>query len=87
MVPDLEDWQLAHARLAEKWEGRMPFVGWAPGTWRERALRAEAEADAAQVVAYWRALELEVEVARLEDAIAQATGSIGWKLTAPLRRG
>ncbi len=86
MVPDLDEWELAHARVAEKWEGRMPHVGWAPGSWRERALRAEAEAEAAKVVAHWRALELEVKVAQLRAAIDEATNSVGWKLTAPLRR-
>lgn len=86
MVPDLEEWEAAHARVAEKWEGRMGRVGWAPGGYRERALRAEAEAEAAEVVAQWQTLVLDTEATRLQAAIAEATGSLGWKLTAPLRR-
>ena len=35
-------------RVAEKWDGRMPNVGVVPGTWKERARRAEAEAAAAR---------------------------------------
>lgn len=86
MIPDLDDWKLAHARIAEKWDGRIAHMGWSPGGWRERALRAEAEAEAARVVAYWKALELEVHARQLQSALAAATGSLGWKLTAPLRR-
>jgi hypothetical protein len=66
-------------RVAEKWDGRMPNVGAAPGTWKERARRAEAEAAAArsQVVAS----ELQ-SAARLKEM----TESASWRLTEPLRR-
>ena len=47
MLPDPEEWIEAHISVAEKWDGRMPRIGTAPGSWRERALRAEAERDAA----------------------------------------
>ena len=47
MLPDPEEWIEAHINVAEKWDGRMPPVGTAPGSWRERALRAEAERDVA----------------------------------------
>ena len=47
MLPDPEEWIEAHINVAEKWDGRMPGIGTAPGSWRERALRAEAERDAA----------------------------------------
>ena len=86
MIPDLDEWATAHARVAEKWDGRMGQVGWAPGGWRERALRAEAEAESARVFASWKALELEVRARQLETALDAATSSLGWKLTAPLRR-
>lgn len=86
MIGDLDEWQRAHARIAEKWDGRMPHVGQAAGSWRERALRAEAEAEAAHLLARSKALELEARVRQLQGALAEATGSIGWRLTAPLRR-
>ena len=73
-------------RVAEKWDGRMPGVGDGPGTWRERALRAEAERDAARATAHSTVLELEARVHELERALAETTGSISWRITAPLRR-
>lgn len=86
MVPDLDEWAAAHARVAEKWDGRMPHIGEAPGSWRDRALRAEAETESARVVAHWRALEAQARVRELQSALAAATSSVGWKLTAALRR-
>jgi glycosyl transferase family 2 len=85
MVPDPEEWIEAHVRVAEKWDGRMPPIGWAPGTWRDRALRAEAERDAARAIARSRALELQARTAQLERALAETRESISWRITAPLR--
>jgi len=86
MVPDLEEWVEAHARVAEKWDGRMPGIGTGTGTWKQRARRAEAEADAARTMAYSRQLELVARTRYVERVAAEATGSISWRLTAPLRR-
>jgi hypothetical protein len=85
LIPDPENWIKAHIKVAEKWDGRMPGVGWAPGTWEERALRAEAERDAAFAQAYSNALVGEARVRELEGALAETTDSISWKITAPLR--
>ena len=52
MLPDPEEWIEAHIAVAEKWDGRMPRIGTAPGSWRDRALRAEAERDAASAMAH-----------------------------------
>ncbi len=49
LLKDPESWKLAHARVAEKWEGRIPGVGDEPGDWKERARRAEADAAAARL--------------------------------------
>ena len=85
MVPDPEEWIAAHVAVAEKWDGRMPGIGAAPGDWRERALRAEAERDAALAVAHTKALEREARAAHLLHAIAETRGSLSWRIAAPLR--
>lgn len=86
MVPDRDEWVEAHVNVAEKWHGRMPGIGTAAGTWRERALRAEAERDAARAVARTNELQLAARRAQLERALAEARESLSWRLTAPLRR-
>jgi hypothetical protein len=83
---DPEEWMAAHERVAEKWDGRIAGFGTAPGSWKERALRAEAERDAARVIGYSNALDSEAQVRELERALAETTGSISWRVTAPLRR-
>jgi len=85
MLPDPAEWIDAHIRVAEKWDGRMPGIGEAPGTWRERALRAEAERDAARALARNTARETEAREAMLRDVLAETRTSISWRLTAPLR--
>ena len=84
MVPDPEDWIDAHVRLADKWDGRMG-IGTAAGSWRERALRAEADADAALMLAHMNALESDARVLELQRAIAETTESVSWRITTPLR--
>jgi hypothetical protein len=85
MVPDPEEWVSAHIAVAEKWDGRMPGIGTGPGDWRERALRAEAERDAALAVAHTKDMEREARAAHLERSIAETRGSLSWRITAPLR--
>jgi hypothetical protein len=82
---DPEPWIHAHMRVAEKWDGRMPGVGRAPGSWEERTRRAEAMRDAARVTAYSEQLKFEAQERELERAIAELTDSVSWRLTAPLR--
>jgi hypothetical protein len=82
---DPETWIQAHMTIAEKWHGRMPGVGEAAGSWRERALRAEAERDAAKALGHSKALEAEGRLCEVEGAIASAETSISWRVTAPLR--
>src|SRR4051794_20568863 len=86
MIPDPEEWIEAHVRVAEKWDGRMPPGGATGGSWRERALRAEAERDAATLLAYWRAMELEAQVHEIGRLLETARRSFSWRVTAPLRR-
>jgi glycosyl transferase family 2 len=86
MVPDPERWVAAHVAVAEKWDGRMPGIGTAPGTWQERALRAEAERDLALAIGHTKALELDARTAEAERALAETRASISWRITAPFRR-
>jgi hypothetical protein len=85
MVPDQREWIDAHIRVAEKWHGRIPGIGDAPGSWRERALRAEAERDAALTAARSTALEIDALEAMLRRTLVETRTSISWRLTAPLR--
>jgi hypothetical protein len=84
MVPDPEEWIQAHISVAEKWDGRMG-IGDGAGTWRQRALRAEADIAAARLLAAGRALELAARVLELQRALDETTDSISWRITAPLR--
>ena len=85
MLPDPEEWIEAHVNVAEKWDGRMPGIGTAPGSWRERALRAEAERDAAAAEAHTQVLQLEARARELERGLAETRESLSWRLSAPLR--
>jgi hypothetical protein len=85
MVPDPEEWIEAHVKVAEKWAGRFG-IGSGAGSWEERARRAEADADAAMLLAHMNSLETLARVSELERALAETTTSLSWRLTAPLRR-
>jgi hypothetical protein len=84
MVPDPDEWIEAHIAVAEKWDGKMG-IGSGSGSWRARALRAEADTDAAWLQAYMNQLELDARVNKLERDLAETTESISWRITKPLR--
>jgi hypothetical protein len=86
LVSDPQTWVAAHIRLSEKWDGRMPSVGVAGGDWRERARRAEAEASLARTQAVAAMHQADARKAHLERQVEEMTGSIGWRITEPLRR-
>jgi hypothetical protein len=81
LISDVDTWVEAHMRLAEKWDGSLSSVGPKGGDWRQRALRAEAEAAAAKGQAVSAQLQYEArgrEIERLKK-------SRSWRLTSPLR--
>jgi hypothetical protein len=85
LVSDPHTWVEAHMRIAEKWDGRMPFVGVAGGDWRERARRGEAEASLARTQAVAAMHQADARKAHLERQVEEMTGSISWRITEPLR--
>jgi hypothetical protein len=85
MVPDPEEWVAAHVAVAEKWDGRFG-IGAGAGSWKERARRAAADTDAALLLAHMNTIEQVARVRELERGLAETTGSISWRLTAPFRR-
>jgi hypothetical protein len=86
LASDPEGWVQAHITVAEKWDGRMPHVGAEGGDWKQRARRAEAERAAARAQAIATQLQTEARTREHERALREATESVGWRLTAPLRR-
>jgi GT2 family glycosyltransferase len=80
LVSNPETWLSAHMRLAEKWESDNG------DDWRQRARRAEAEASLARTEAFAGMQHADIEKRALQAEIGEMTGSISWKLTAPLRR-
>ncbi len=85
LASDPGGWIQAHVKVAEKWDGKMPGVGVMGGDWKQRARRAEAERGAARAQAVATQLQTQARRREHEHALAEATGSIGWRLTAPLR--
>jgi hypothetical protein len=81
-----ELWVEAHIQLARKWEGRWPGLEPDAREWKERARRAEAEREAARAVAFSSELLVDARVQRLEQEMEEATSSLPWRLTEPLRR-
>ena len=85
LVSHHASWIDAHVRIAEKWDGRMPGVGFSPGSWKERARRAEAGRDAALAEAHANGLLSDARARELERTLELARTSISWRVTAPLR--
>lgn len=82
---DPEPWIQAHMRVAEKWDGRLPGVGQGAGSWEERLWRAEAARDAALTTEHANAMIFQAQLHEHQQAMAELTGSISWRITKPLR--
>jgi len=78
LISDPDGWIEAHVAIAEKWDGRLARVGQAGGDWRQRARRAEAEAELARASARSQQLHHEAREREVNE-------SISWRLTRPLR--
>ena len=85
LISDVEAWIDAHMRVAEKWHDRMPDVGYAGGSWRQRARRAEAEASAARMTAAASDILYHARLNVLAEELRRTKESKSWKLTKPLR--
>jgi len=85
LMRDIEGWKEAHVRLAEKWEGRLPRVGYAGGDWKHRARRAEADASAARAQATAAGLVRDARVQAVRRQLDDVANSSSWRLTRPLR--
>ena len=86
IVEQLDAWMEGHIDLAEKWDGRLPCAPARPADWKERARLAEAERDAARARSYSNYSLLEARLLPLERELEAMTDTLGWRLTAPLRR-
>lgn len=85
LLKEPETWMQAHARVAEKWDGRIPGVAEAPGDWKQRARRAEAEAAAARLRTRAAGLQRDARLASMERELAEMRQSTSWALTSPVR--
>jgi Glycosyltransferase like family len=81
LINNRDAWVEAHIRLMEKWDGNLPNAQAASDDWRQRALRAEAEAAAAKGDAKSSRLKYEAQGRELDRLVR----SKSWRLTAPLR--
>jgi hypothetical protein len=81
LINNRDAWVEAHIRLMEKWDGHLPNARAASDDWRQRALRAEAEAAAAKGDAKSSRLKYEAQGRELDRLVR----SKSWRLTAPLR--
>jgi Glycosyltransferase like family len=85
LVSEPETWIEAHMRVAEKWDGKMSNVGAAPGDWKQRARRAEAEAAAARLQVWTMELQHAARLRQIDREVAEMTESLSWRMTKPLR--
>jgi hypothetical protein len=80
LIKDVDTWVEAYIRVAEKWDGELSNTR-SDADWRQRAMRAEAEAAAAK----GEAVSAQLKCEATERVLRDAHRSISWRLTAPLR--
>jgi hypothetical protein len=84
LADDPEPYADAHAKIAEKWDGRMGQVGHAPGDWRTRALRAEAEASVTRAQSRAWQIVIDARLRRHARVMDEMRTSTSLRVTAPL---
>jgi hypothetical protein len=85
LVNDLDVWIAAHIQVAEKWDSTLHGSVDGEAGWKRRARRAEADREAQRAIAFSTSLKLDARVLELERELEEKTGSLSWRLTAPLR--
>jgi Glycosyltransferase like family len=85
LVGDLDVWIAAHIQVAEKWGDTLHGRVEDETAWKRRARRAEADREAQRAIAFSTSLKLDARVLELERELEEKTGSLSWRLTAPLR--
>jgi hypothetical protein len=85
LVSNPDTWIEAHMKVADKWDGRMPGVGFNAGSWQERARRAEAEAAVTRARAVSIQMQGDARLAQLRKEFEEISTSTSWRLTRPLR--
>lgn len=86
IVSDVDLWTEAHAAAARKWARELSAAGADEAAmWKLRARRAEAEREAARAIAYFHRLGYDARIEALEQSLEQATSTVSWRVTAPLR--
>jgi GT2 family glycosyltransferase len=85
LVQNTDRWIEAHIRVAEKWEDALSQNGRPGPDWRQRALRAEAEASVRLMRIYSLKHQREAEVQGLRAELEGVNRSASWRMTAPLR--
>lgn len=85
LVRDLDVWIAAHVAVAEKWDGTLHGPVDGEAAWKRRARRAEADREAQRAIAFSTSLKLDARVLELERELEEKTGSLSWRVTAPLR--
>jgi hypothetical protein len=86
LVKDRDVWVEAHVAVGRKWSGRIPGIDAEGDGWDRQARRAEAVREASRAFAYSSALRLDARVQELERELEEATSTLGWRATEPLRR-
>jgi hypothetical protein len=86
LVGDPQGWVEAHMLVAEKWDGRLPHGDHAGADWKQRARRAEAEAEVARAAAVSKQLQYDARERQHVRAVDEMRESVGGRMTEPLRR-